>query len=89
MQKALAFLVVAQAGEEGCSVLEMGKRLGVAQSTASRNAGLISDGTDFKGRPGAGLVSLEEDPTDRRAKVMRLTAKGRRVMKSLNAIMEG
>lgn len=89
MQTALAFLIIGEAGEDGIPMLELQKDMGVASSTTSRNVSTLSDvhWRDPK-KPGLGLIDRHEDPNDRRNKIVRLSAKGRRVLTTINAIME-
>jgi DNA-binding MarR family transcriptional regulator len=94
MQKAMAFLAIAERDAEGregqpLTIMALGERLGLAPASASRNVGVLTAGKDFKGREGHGLVAVEEDPSDRRARVLRLTPKGKRVMSTIKSLMEG
>ncbi len=76
-------------GTDGIPMLELQRNMGVASSTTSRNVSTLSDvhWRDPK-KPGLGLIERHEDPNDRRNKIVRLSAKGRRILGTVNAIME-
>lgn len=89
MQQALTFLMVAEAGEEGLPMLELQRRLGVSSSTASRNASALSK-VHWRdpSKEGYDLATREENPLDRRNKVLRLSARGKRILNTVNALLE-
>lgn len=60
--------------------------LGLSQSTISRNVAYLGDWNRRK-EAGHQLVEAYEDPAERRRKLVRLTAKGKRFVKSLNEII--
>lgn len=74
IQYALSFLTIAQ--NEGLSIRDLSERLGIAQSSASRNVAALSKWHSF-GKEGHDLVQAEEDPRERRRKIITLTDKGR------------
>lgn len=84
IQYALSFLTVAE--HEGLSIRELSERLGIAQSSASRNVAALGKWHSF-GKPGHDLVQAEEDPRERRRKVVTLTPKGRALVEELRAIL--
>lgn len=84
IQYALSFLTVAR--HEGLSIRELSERLGIAQSSASRNVAALSRWHSF-GKPGHDLVQAEEDPRERRRKIVTLTPKGRALVEELRAIV--
>ncbi|MEQ8964530.1 MAG: winged helix DNA-binding protein [Azospirillaceae bacterium] len=86
IQYALSFLTLAR--HEGLSMRELSDRLGIAQSSASRNVAALSEWQSFR-RPGHDLVRAEEDPRERRRKIVRLTAKGRALADRLAALIAG
>jgi len=86
IQYALSFLTLAR--HEGMSLRELSDRLGIAQSSASRNVAALSEWQAFR-RPGHDLVRAEEDPRERRRKVVRLTAKGRTLADRLAGLVSG
>lgn len=65
----------------------LGERLGVANATMSRNIAALGK-THRLNRPGYDLCVAEEDPVERRRKVVNLTAKGKRVRDAVLEIME-
>jgi len=86
IQYALSFLTLAR--NEGMSMRELSERLGIAQSSASRNVAALSEWRSFRQR-GHGLVRAEEDPRERRRKIVTLTPEGRALVADLEAILAG
>ncbi|HWK44092.1 MAG TPA: MarR family transcriptional regulator [Stellaceae bacterium] len=86
IQYALSFLTLAR--NEGLSMGELAQRLGIAQSSASRNVAALSKWHSF-GKAGHDLVEAREDPRERRRKLIRLTPAGRQLVASLSAIVAG
>ncbi|MGQ9364879.1 MarR family transcriptional regulator [Azospirillum sp. ST 5-10] len=84
IQYALSFLTIAQ--NEGISVGELAERLGIAQSSASRNVAALSRWHSF-GKAGLDLVQSQEDPRERRRKIVSLTDKGRAFLDGMRAIV--
>ena len=84
IQYALSFLTLAQ--NEGMSMRELAERLGIAQSSASRNVAALSKWHSF-GKPGLDLVQAEEDPRERRRKIISLTPKGHALIGTLREMM--
>lgn len=84
IQYAVSFLTVVQ--NEGLSVGELSERLGIAQSSASRNVAALSRWRSF-GKPGHGLVQAEEDPRERRRKLVTLTETGRALADELRVLL--
>jgi DNA-binding MarR family transcriptional regulator len=84
IQYALSFLTVAQ--NEGLSIRDLSERLGIAQSSASRNVAALSRWRSFD-RPGHDLVQAVEDPQERRRKVVTLTETGRALAEELCALL--
>lgn len=84
IQYALSFLTIAQ--NEGMSVGELAERLGIAQSSASRNVAALSRWHSF-GKEGLDLVQAQEDPRERRRKVVTLTDRGRAFLDNLRGIV--
>ena len=84
IQYALSFMTIAQ--NEGISIGELAERLGIAQSSASRNVAALSRWHSF-GKAGLDLVSAQEDPRERRRKVVALTDKGRAFLDALRGIV--
>lgn len=69
----------------GITMKDLGNRLGVSQATMSRNIAALGK-VHRLNRPGYDLLQAEEDPVERRRKIVNLTAKGKRVKESLEAI---
>ncbi|HYD67541.1 winged helix-turn-helix transcriptional regulator [Azospirillum sp.] len=84
IQYALSFLTIAQ--NEGISIGELAERLGIAQSSASRNVAALSRWHSF-GKAGLDLVQSQEDPRERRRKIVTLTDNGRAFLESLRTIV--
>lgn len=82
IQYALSFLYISR--YEGLSSRELADHMGVSQAAASRQVAALADHR----RKGEGykIVSDERDPQELRRKILKLTSKGRRVVKSLVAI---
>jgi DNA-binding MarR family transcriptional regulator len=86
IQYALSFLTIAQ--NEGLSMGDLAQRLGIAQSSASRNIAALSRWHSF-GKAGHDLVEALEDPRERRRKIVSLTAKGHQLVAGLRALVAG
>lgn len=84
IQYALSFMTIAQS--EGISIGELADRLGIAQSSASRNVAALSKWHSF-GKAGLDLVQAQEDPRERRRKIVTLTDQGRAFLEELRAIV--
>ena len=84
IQYALSFMTIAR--NEGLSIGELAERLGIAQSSASRNVAALSRWHSF-GKAGLDLVQAQEDPRERRRKIVTLTEKGRAFLEELRAIV--
>jgi DNA-binding MarR family transcriptional regulator len=84
IQYALSFLTIAE--NEGLSMRDLSERLGIAQSSASRNVAALSQWHSF-GKPGHDLVEAREDPRERRRKIITLTTKGAALIRDLRVIM--
>lgn len=65
---------------------EIATELGLSQSTVSRNVAYLGDWNRRK-EEGHKLLEAYEDPMERRRKLVRLTAKGKRFLKSTNQII--
>ncbi|WP_114393383.1 MarR family winged helix-turn-helix transcriptional regulator [Oleisolibacter albus] len=85
IQYALSFLTIAQ--NEGLSIRDLSERLGIAQSSASRNVAALSKWHSF-GKAGHDLVQAEEDPRERRRKIITLTDKGRELARQLADLLD-
>lgn len=86
-QQVLVFALVAEAGDRGVYQRDLADKLGLVKSAISFNCAMLGD-YDVKGKPGYGLVYSVEDPTNRRAKIVYLTPKGKRMAQSIEAWIE-
>lgn len=86
-QTMLAFLYTARMdlGGSPASIKEVGEYLGLTSASASRNIAVLSKWSRH-GKPGHDLVEAIENPEYRSQKLIRLTSKGRRVIKSLEGL---
>jgi DNA-binding MarR family transcriptional regulator len=80
IQTFLVFLIIAS--EEGLTLSEIAQRAGLSQSSASRNFAALSVVSKSSNK-GLGLITTKEDPEERRRKIARLTAKGKRLSDAL------
>lgn len=85
MQRAATFVHVCL--HEGCTMLEIVEAVGQSQASASRNVAALSKWQRQR-RVGPDLINAEEDPYERRRKVVTLTSKGQRIAASLKKLME-
>lgn len=67
------------ARKPGITVSELIRKTGLSQSSCSRNLALLS-AQHRLGKPGLDLVYTQEDPSERRRKLARLTPKGEALM---------
>ena len=80
-QTIAVFLVVAKSPLP-IKMQDIGKELGLAQSSVSRNVAYLGDWSRHKVK-GHGLIEAYEDPMERRRKLVKLTKKGERFATSL------
>lgn len=83
-QTMLAFVYVGRMDKGGspATVKDVGAYLGVSSAAASRNIAALSKWSRH-GRAGHDLIEATEDPENRTRKLIRLTAKGSRVLQTL------
>ena len=84
--QAMAVLLKVAKSPLPIKVHDIAVELGLSQSTVSRNVAYLGDWNERK-EAGHKLVEAYEDPAERRRKLVRLTAKGKRFVKSLNEII--
>ncbi|WP_319413871.1 hypothetical protein [uncultured Cohaesibacter sp.] len=86
----LAFLEVADAYDNGrdISVKEVQKRVGFHSSSATRNIYYWAEGHDQMSQA-LGFVDVALDQEDRRRRVLGLTVKGRKALRTLKGIDDG
>lgn len=85
IHQAACFMLIAKF--EGLSMKELGDKLGIAQSSTSRNVAALSKWHRLN-REGLDLVEAKEDPAERRRKIVMLTPKGRALIEALKMIFE-
>lgn len=83
-QTMLAFIYIARMDRGGTptTVKEVGEYLGLTSASASRNIAALGEWHRHK-KPGHGLIEAYENPERRNEKLIRVTPKGWRVIKSL------
>lgn len=86
MQTFAAFLIVAI--EEGINVSQIGEKVGIAQSSASRNIATLSD-WDYTKKTGLKLVEYKTDPMNLSTKTIHLSNKGGKLVDELISAMKG
>jgi DNA-binding MarR family transcriptional regulator len=84
---AIFFVVCLDGGEDGISMQDISEKLDLAQSTVSRNVFKLSFTNRHRER-GIDLLEAFEDPMERRRKLVKLTAKGRRVYDTLSDLVK-
>ena len=80
MQQLLTFAHVADRGE--IAMAELVKLTGVEQSSVSRNVAKVGTGVRPK-EPGMGLIEAFEDPYYRKRKLVRVTPRGKELVRAL------
>lgn len=78
------FLAVVE--EPGIPIPKLAEKLGLSQSSSSRNVAALSKWQKFN-VPGHDLVEAEPNPEDRRFKIVKLTRKGERLAEKLNEVL--
>jgi DNA-binding MarR family transcriptional regulator len=86
MQTFAAFLVVAL--DEGMNVSQIGERVGIAQSSASRNVATLSD-WDYTKKTGLKLVEYRTDPMNLSTKTVHLSNKGGKLVDEILTALKG
>ncbi len=82
-QSVVVFIYVAE--EEGISMHMLAKKAGLLQSTCSRTVASLTKIHRIN-KPGLDLVVTEEDPMDRRFKIVKLSPKGKRLWTKVQEI---
>jgi len=85
-QTMVTFLVVAERDPEPIHMGDLATRVGLAQSSVSRNVASLGAWSRHK-RLGLKLLQCKEDLMDRRRKLVSLTPSGRRLKETLQALM--
>lgn len=81
LQQARCLFIIA-ASEEGMSLSDIAKKAGIGLATASRYVGALGS-INRKREEGLQLIESFEDPMERRKKIIRLTPKGRAVVRRI------
>lgn len=84
----LTFLHVAKTGKRGITSPELEKIMGMATSSMYRNTRILAQGRDGSSKA-LGLPKVEEDPLERRRKIISLTEKGEKLINKLASQMGG
>lgn len=87
LQQFAVFLTVAR--NDGLTLSDIGEKLHISSSSASRNVQALSDYHWIKPRKGLELVETTIDRMDTRKKVVTLTKKGERLADELVSILGG
>jgi DNA-binding MarR family transcriptional regulator len=74
------------AASPGISMNELRKQTNTKQSTFSRSIAVLSEWQEHE-KPGFGLIWTEEDPGERRRKLVHLTDKGEELAATLSDIL--
>lgn len=86
LNDAVAFLYICE--NEGINVRELAQLAGLTASSASRTARrLTGRDTAHALAPALDLIDMRQQPTDRRGRVLTLTAKGRRLQHDMNQVI--
>lgn len=83
-QQCMTLLAIAE--EPGLTVTELSRKTGIGLASMSRHIEILGPHRALKG-VGWGLVQDDSHPTDRRRKVITLTAQGWRIIRSLEHII--
>jgi len=78
----IASLFTYIAANPGISMKELQEQTNTAQSTCSRSVAALSEWQNHE-KPGFGLIWMEEDPEERRRKLVHLTEKGEKLAATL------
>jgi DNA-binding MarR family transcriptional regulator len=81
LQQARCLFIVATS-DEGMSLSDIAKKAGIGLATASRYIGALGK-INRKREEGLQLLESFEDPMERRKKIIRLTSKGRAVVRRI------
>lgn len=81
LQQARCLFIVAQS-EEGMSLSDIAKKAGIGLATASRYISALGKVNRHR-EEGLQLIESFEDPMERRKKIIRLTTKGKSVIRKI------
>jgi DNA-binding MarR family transcriptional regulator len=81
LQQALCLFVIAEA-EDGLSLTDLAKKVGIALATASRYVGALGK-MNRHHTAGLNFIESHEDPMERRKKVIKITIKGKSALRTI------
>lgn len=81
LQQLMCLLVIAESNE-GMSLTEVANKVGVGLATASRYVGSLGK-INRRREEGLKFIEAYEDPMERRKKIIRLTPKGKAIVKQI------
>jgi DNA-binding MarR family transcriptional regulator len=71
------------ASHDGCNKQALEQELGLTTASSSRNTDLLSTGRIGRETSGLGLITKEEDPSNGRRQVLKLTPEGKDLARSI------
>jgi DNA-binding MarR family transcriptional regulator len=80
------FLQIAKAHPEDLPMSELADLVGISQASCSRNVALLSSWTRYRTK-GPALVQAFENPFERRAKFVKLTARGLKLYRNIEEVL--
>lgn len=81
LQQVMCLLVIAQS-EEGLSLTDVAKKVGISLTTASRYVSALGKTTRHR-TEGLNFIESFEDPMERRKKIIRITTKGKIALRNI------
>ena len=81
LQQALCLFVIAEA-EDGLSLTDLAKKVGIGLATASRYVGALGK-MNRRHTEGLNFIESHEDPMERRKKVIKITIRGKNALRRI------
>lgn len=81
LQQVMCLLVIAQS-EDGLSLTDVAKKVGISLTTASRYVSALGKTTRHR-TEGLNFIESFEDPMERRKKIIRITTKGKIALRNI------
>ena len=75
------------ASHDGCNKQALEQELGLTTVSSSRNTDLLSTGRIGRETSGLGLITKEDDPSNGRRQVLKLTPEGKDLARSIKQII--
>ena len=75
------------ASHDGCNKQALEQELGLTTASSSRNTDLLSTGRIGRETSGLGLITKEDDPSNGRRQVLKLTPEGKDLARSIKQII--